>query len=703
MATASNLPAVGQLVGDFLEIEVIRGSLKPLALWVGGDTDTGYAADINTSNRLLSSDFPTALTVAWRLRLSAEYLEGLFPKRHAGVVADEEEEPAEKRHARYINNALHGWGKMNRAIQKICNEYFGGHRKDLSEAVKLATIVNIEDRFEAIVSDEEKYMDGDQMLERRRRQYEERHILHEFEYSAQIREHYLGKKLYPLPGESTFPLPVESPVDDEDVDASDRQYYEAIVIRTPQSNPLIILLQNTSREHKDAMRYAVESLSGTPAAIYALGSTIWHQLAIAHLLILNFNSPVLLSQLDNLVTPKTLDDYKRYVYSVVPDALNKRLPPFVDVPLANYPTSKQNQDYWIFDLFLQVLGKQYETQFPGKRFDVCFDKLFVDITAESEFETLPREFFERVAICKKRFVVAMLPLPRHANALVIDTKRNLVFRFEPNADMPSAGYVDRWARNIFVPALVAATGNDDYRYENPTTLCPNLAGVQVLEGKTSTGEAGFCVAWSAMFLSLLLLNPGWSLVEIQERMFQAGRRQPVPPKERPAALSNYVRRFVAAMDCYIPPLSEELRTTAIITRDYLLRKTWSIPQPCGNPLSEVGFVTDVFVNATNQVFAMKSFCGFIYVTSGKVPMIKLTEKQFDALPLQSVVTVDNQFAIVSDLKRRQPNRVVDVSQQGQLSESYMDSFVDFLVRPQLLASYRPPRHSDCPRLVVERG
>jgi len=58
-----------------------------------------------------------------------------------------------------------------------------------------------------------------------------------------------------------------------------------------------------------------------------------------------------------------------------------------------------------------------------------------------------------------------------------------------------------------------------------------------------------------MFISLLLLNPTWSIGDIQARMLNAGAAF-IPPErtfDRGKVLLEYIQSFINAMDCILPP------------------------------------------------------------------------------------------------------------------------------------------------------
>lgn len=194
--------SVGELVAQFVEIDVIRGALKPFALWIGGETDTGFAIEDHVANRIaLYSEFPTALSVVGRARFHAAFIddERRQLSRNAGTA-----EPREsRRQARHIYQWLRMWKEQNDAIQKICNDYFAGDIPNLDAA--LFARLEGESNYNGLLAEVETELSAGQHYERARRQYEERHIRHELEFAAQIQKRL--DSFATLPSEPTFPLP----------------------------------------------------------------------------------------------------------------------------------------------------------------------------------------------------------------------------------------------------------------------------------------------------------------------------------------------------------------------------------------------------------------------------------------------------------------------------------------------------------------
>lgn len=504
-----------------------------------------------------------------------------------------------------------------------------------------------------------------------------------------------------------------------------------LFVRTAGSTwPIIVLLQETPEDVKGIIRERLGGWAG-----FAIGKTIWNQLAYIYILIAN---PILRprktpAEIENYwsnvekATLGNVENFKRYVNSVVPSR-DKSLPPFLNVPLAVEPTTKIRQDFEIVTLYLEVLAKQYEKDFAPKTVDACFERLSLDITPKASFEILPPAFFERASACPKRFIVTQLLLPTHANALVIDKKLGIVFRFEPHSASSEFEYLDRWITAVLVPALSAATKRE-YRYENPTTLCPNIPGLQLIEATANfSREGGFCVAWSALLLALVILNPGWSLVELQQRMLNAGEERPIDPITRPEELRSYIRRFVAAMDCYVPELPPAA-SLAVPSRERIIRNALGLSFPLCRDIAphEVGYITEIWVTFIKRsakravpllvgdvkvpniydhpvVFAAKNDCGRIFITGQDT--VRISENLIDRLPLPSVHFVTKVNDTIRGFYKEHKNNVTMVENEGILADNYYSGVIDFVQRPLLATSGYLARYAAslrrCPRLVVER-
>ena len=126
----------------------------------------------------------------------------------------------------------------------------------------------------------------------------------------------------------------------------------------------------------------------------------------------------------------------------------------------------------------------------------------------------------------------------HANIIVIDTVQGTVTRFEPHG-ASTGSYdvrdVDREVRRVLVPVIESALGISIVQTVAPPDFCP-AEGLQTTElrqtrykkqtkkvfGKIVSAEkAGYCDAWSAMWLHYRILNPNKSDKQVYD-MINAG-------------------------------------------------------------------------------------------------------------------------------------------------------------------------------------
>lgn len=115
-------------------------------------------------------------------------------------------------------------------------------------------------------------------------------------------------------------------------------------------------------------------------------------------------------------------------------------------------------------------------------------------------------------------------LAKHSGALLIDHRRKIIERFEPNGPDTS----EQFAYVETLLPIVMARLLPGYRVEPPSSACPVLVfGPQSLsaEGRDKkTGEnVGYCVCWSFLYLMLRLLNPNWSPAAVIKQMTRLGQ------------------------------------------------------------------------------------------------------------------------------------------------------------------------------------
>lgn len=131
--------------------------------------------------------------------------------------------------------------------------------------------------------------------------------------------------------------------------------------------------------------------------------------------------------------------------------------------------------------------------------------------------------------CDHRFTFVYLYSRFHANALVIDHRLKFIEHFEPHGEGAAIVQTpEKYARGVKTAIEeFRQTYLPDYKLVPFHEICPNL-GPQSHEfpGKWERlgveQKAGFCVAWSGMFIHLRMLNPNIPGKHIGEFMNMAG-------------------------------------------------------------------------------------------------------------------------------------------------------------------------------------
>jgi len=176
------------------------------------------------------------------------------------------------------------------------------------------------------------------------------------------------------------------------------------------------------------------------------------------------------------------------------------------------------------------------------------------------------EFYEQVKECrateKPRFVIGILNLPRHANALVFDFDNTVISRFEPHGGGKTtrfpAAIIDSAIRRhlILGEGLVGFSELDerekndeeknmfqDWTYNSPIDFCPVL-GVQTKERISKLPlkkeNSGFCLAWAMIFMHMRVLNPGKTEREVVEYFLEK------EPDDLARLISKYAAFMVSA-------------------------------------------------------------------------------------------------------------------------------------------------------------
>jgi hypothetical protein len=289
------------------------------------------------------------------------------------------------------------------------------------------------------------------------------------------------------------------------------------------------------------------------------------------------------------------------------------LPPFRNVPLADIDFTtyaKFRQTPTAQSLWLQHVAWELEKESAGRL--ICYraadadddpaetELMVVEPSVLQQYPTaianrVSETLLSRIDKCQERFFIASLhiryardtpelvaegrrnaglpglsPIETithgHANILIFDIRSKRVFLFEPNGPPEddeqerNAAWVERFVTQDVLPSLTSK-----YEFRSGAGSCPYIPGAQALQQSTGTG--GYCVSWSSIFSTLLLLNPDWPVEAILQRMTTAGLAAPRVPwtrKERGLHLLQYIQRFTAAMDCVVPPNIESRSKAGII-------------------------------------------------------------------------------------------------------------------------------------------
>ncbi len=289
------------------------------------------------------------------------------------------------------------------------------------------------------------------------------------------------------------------------------------------------------------------------------------------------------------------------------------LPPFRNVPLADIDFAtyaKFRQTSTAQSLWLQHVAWELEKESSGRL--ICYrasdadddpaetELMVVEPSVLQQYPTaianrVSETLLSRIDKCQERFFIASLhiryardtpelvaegrrnaglpglsPIETithgHANILIFDIRSKRVFLFEPNGppeddeEERKAAWVERFVTQDVLPSLTSK-----YEFRSGAGSCPYIPGAQALQ--QSTGRGGYCVSWSSIFSTLLLLNPDWPVEAILQRMLTTGLPAPAVPwtrKERGLRLLQYIQRFTAAMDCVVPPNIESRTKTATI-------------------------------------------------------------------------------------------------------------------------------------------
>lgn len=206
---------------------------------------------------------------------------------------------------------------------------------------------------------------------------------------------------------------------------------------------------------------------------------------------------------------------------------------------------------------------------------------------------IDRSFFKILDRCKLRrpslrFVVGILALPQHDNALVFDFDTRRIVRFEPHGGAENVMYRPGIIDDAIVYALIEGKGQfeyfpdiaseslpfsayekeyfKDWTYVSPTDFCPNL-GPQAIENRSNLnfrGEyPGYCLAWSMIFMQQRVMQPEKSESEIVEYFTQQ------TPNELRILIRNYATYMMGLVDRRPELFVENLEKDSLQEGDYV--------------------------------------------------------------------------------------------------------------------------------------
>ena len=183
---------------------------------------------------------------------------------------------------------------------------------------------------------------------------------------------------------------------------------------------------------------------------------------------------------------------------------------------------------------------------------------------------IDRTFFQQLDECKEnrpnlRFIIGILSLPDHSNALVFDFETRRIIRFEPHGGTRTADYRPAIIDNAIRKDLIRGEGKFEYyhgsglgeefgeyeknyfqgwTYVSPIEFCPE-DGPQAIEDKSKMsfeGEEGYCSAWSMIFMQQRVMQPEKS----DEEIVKFFTRQ--TPDQLRTLIRNYATYFMGIVE-----------------------------------------------------------------------------------------------------------------------------------------------------------
>ena len=121
----------------------------------------------------------------------------------------------------------------------------------------------------------------------------------------------------------------------------------------------------------------------------------------------------------------------------------------------------------------------------------------------------------------------------HVNILIYRPFKKTIERYEPHGDETSIKNFNEYDLNIKLKQLFEEKVKDKLReytpkYRTPYEICPNKHGFQGIENQlpSSAKESGYCQMWIMFMMETTLLNPTLNTVDIINRCFEIGKKNP---------------------------------------------------------------------------------------------------------------------------------------------------------------------------------
>lgn len=201
---------------------------------------------------------------------------------------------------------------------------------------------------------------------------------------------------------------------------------------------------------------------------------------------------------------------------------------------------------------IDVASKLYFLDEVVKRYFAATEKLKKQIDFLS---------YQPGTYCPYRFTVVYLSitLPKggsHANLFLVDHEKFTIEQFEPHGVLPKSWGIDQEWYNREIVKIVREIQKQQgkmYPFSPPIEVCP------VVGPQSRSKRRGFCVAWTAMYFHLRMLNPEKSTESIINHMNRGGLSKTEfererEKRERSEIMHEYISRYIAWAELQTPLL-----------------------------------------------------------------------------------------------------------------------------------------------------